>query len=269
MLGEDVEIRLTPMTRPTAASSRPHHPHDPQGGRQGADRPGRRAVEPVSARVDLARPFLAAGLPVVHRRLPRLRLPRHAAGAAGRDREAQALGISIFAGEAEEGRLDEVLRDAWNGTLKPLYNYMDKLPSLQGEPPPFLPRQHVRRTAGSLSSIDLGRGCPYQCSFCTIINVQGRKSRFRSPDDLEKIIRENYAQDIKRFFITDDNFARNKDWEILFDRLIALRESEFPGSASPSRSTRSATRSRTSSRRPRRRACAASSSGSRTSIPTI
>ena len=86
----------------------------------------------------------------------------------------------------------------------------------------------LRRTAGSLSSVDLGRGCPYQCSFCTIINVQGRKSRFRSPDDLERIIRENYAQNIKRFFITDDNFARNRDWEILFDRLIALRKSEFP-----------------------------------------
>ena len=103
-----------------------------------------------------------------------------------------------------------MLRDAWNGKLKPLYNYMDKLPSLEGEPPPILPRKHVRRTSGSLSSIDLGRGCPYQCSFCTIINVQGRKSRFRSPDDLEQIIRENYAQGIKRFFITDDNFARNK-----------------------------------------------------------
>ncbi len=105
---------------------------------------------------------------------------------------------------------------------------MDKLPNLQGEPPPFLPRQHVRRTSGSLSSIDLGRGCPYQCSFCTIINVQGRKSRFRTPDDLERIVRENYAQGIKRFFITDDNFARNRDWEILFDRLIELRSGDFP-----------------------------------------
>jgi hypothetical protein len=38
--------------------------------------------------------------------------------------------------------------------------------------------------------LDLGRGCPYQCSFCTIINVQGRKSRFRSPDDLEHAIRK-------------------------------------------------------------------------------
>ena len=62
------------------------------------------------------------------------------------------------------------------GKLAPLYNHMDKLPNLQGQPPPILPRKHVRRTSGSLSSMDLGRGCPYQCSFCTIINVQGRKS---------------------------------------------------------------------------------------------
>ena len=79
---------------------------------------------------------------------------------------------------------------------------------------------------GTLSSLDFGRGCPYQCSFCTIINVQGRKSRFRNADDLERILRENYAQGIKRFFITDDNFARNREWEQLFDRIIKLREEE-------------------------------------------
>ena len=139
-------------------------------------------------------------------------------------REAQALGISMFAGESEERRLDEVLLDAWNGRLKPLYNFMDKLPSLNGEPAPILPRKHVERTSGTYSSIDLGRGCPYQCSFCTIINVQGRKSRFRTPDDLEKIIRANVAQGIDRFFITDDNFARNSDWEVLLDRVIKLKD---------------------------------------------
>ena len=141
-------------------------------------------------------------------------------------RQAQALGITLFAGEAENGRLDEVMRDAWQDKLKPIYNYMNDLPSLDGEPAPFLPRKHVRHTVGHLSSIDLGRGCPYQCSFCTIINVQGRKSRLRSADDLEKIVRENYAQGIKRFFITDDNFARNRLWEPLFDRMIALRVGE-------------------------------------------
>jgi Radical SAM superfamily len=137
---------------------------------------------------------------------------------------AQAMGVSLFAGEAEEHRLDEVLLDAWRGDMKPLYNFMAHLPSLEGEPAPILPRKHVERTSGTYSSIDLGRGCPYQCSFCTIINVQGRKSRFRTPDDLEQIIRANKAQGIDRFFITDDNFARNSDWEILLDRVIELKQ---------------------------------------------
>ncbi len=140
--------------------------------------------------------------------------------------EAQALGISLFAGEAEEGRLDDVLQDAFAGTLKPIYNWMKDLPGLEGAPIPILPAEHVGRTAGSHSSFDLGRGCPFQCSFCTIINVQGRKSRFRSADDLEKIVRENYEQGINRFFITDDNFARNRQWEDFVDRLIALRHGE-------------------------------------------
>jgi hypothetical protein len=176
--------------------------------------------------VDLARPFLAAGLPVCmggfHISGCIAMLPELPADI----KAAQAMGISFFAGEAEEHRLDQVLRDAWLGKLAPLYNHMDDLPALAGEPAPFLPRKHVRRTSGSLSSIDLGRGCPYQCSFCTIINVQGRKSRIRSADDLEKIVRDNYAQGIKRFFITDDNFARNRDWEPLFDRMIQLRQGE-------------------------------------------
>jgi len=98
------------------------------------------------------------------------------------------------------------------------------LPALEGEPTPILPVELVRRTVQSFASFDAGRGCPYQCSFCTIINVQGRKSRGRTADDVEKTIREHLSENIRNFFITDDNFARNKDWESIFDRLIALRE---------------------------------------------
>ena len=29
---------------------------------------------------------------------------------------------------------------------------------------------------------------------------------------------------VSKFFITDDNFARNRNWEAIFDRLIQLRE---------------------------------------------
>ncbi|TMJ34688.1 MAG: radical SAM protein [Alphaproteobacteria bacterium] len=133
------------------------------------------------------------------------------------------MGVAIFAGEAE-GRLDMVLRDAAHGRLAAQYNFMKELPGLQGTPVPFLPKRYVSRTLGLSASFDAGRGCPYQCSFCTIINVQGRKSRFRSADDVEHLVRLNWAQGIYKFFITDDNFARNREWEAIFDRLIELRE---------------------------------------------
>jgi len=135
---------------------------------------------------------------------------------------AKAMGVSLFAGEAE-GRMELVLKDAFENKLKPLYNFMADLPNIEGEPLPLIPAIRAARTAGEVTSFDAGRGCPFQCSFCTIINVQGRKSRRRSADDIERIIRENVAQGLNRFFITDDNFARNKDWEVILDRLIHLR----------------------------------------------
>jgi radical SAM superfamily enzyme YgiQ (UPF0313 family) len=139
---------------------------------------------------------------------------------------ARAMGVSLFAGEAE-GRLDEVLHDAAAGALKPLYNFMHDLPGINGTPIPLMAVERAQRTAGGTTSFDAGRGCPYQCSFCTIINVQGRKSRRRTPDDVELIVRTNYAQGLRAFFITDDNFARNKDWEVILDRIIRLREVEM------------------------------------------
>ena len=135
------------------------------------------------------------------------------------------MGITLFAGEAE-GRIDEVVCDAAKGALKPIYNYINELPALEDAVIPFLPGNSVRKTIGNVTTFDAGRGCPFQCSFCTIINVQGRKSRRRSPDDVELILRTNYEQGIDRFFITDDNFARNKDWEAIFDRIIKLREQD-------------------------------------------
>jgi len=138
---------------------------------------------------------------------------------------AKRLGVSLFAGEAE-GRIEGLLRDAAGGSLAPLYNFMNDLPNIEGTPVPVIAAVRAKRTIGGVTSFDAGRGCPYQCSFCTIINVQGRKSRRRSPDDIEKVVRTNVAQGLRSFFITDDNFARNRDWEAILDRLIHLREVE-------------------------------------------
>lgn len=53
-----------------------------------------------------------------------------------------------------------------------------------------------------------------------------RKSRSRSPDDVEQLVRANVGQAVHKFFITDDNLARNQNWEPIFDRLIRMREVE-------------------------------------------
>jgi len=140
-------------------------------------------------------------------------------------KEAVDLGVTLFAGEAEE-RFESFLKDVHAGAAKPIYDYLNDLPNLQAQTTPYLPRHLVKRYDGVLSSFDAGRGCPFQCSFCTIINVQGRKSRWRGADDIERIIRQNAEQRISRFFITDDNFARNRNWEAIFDRMIELREND-------------------------------------------
>ena len=173
--------------------------------------------------LDIARPLRAAGIQVAiggfHVSGSLAMLPEVPSDLA----EAQTLGITLFAGEAE-GRLEALVRAAHERRLEPLYNHLQDLPHLTGQPIPFLPARLARRYVGTLGSFDAGRGCPFTCSFCTIINVQGRKSRYRDADDVEQLIRANASQGVHQFFITDDNFARNRSWEAIFDRVAELRE---------------------------------------------
>ena len=90
---------------------------------------------------------------------------------------------------------------------------MKDLPGWRARPCRFSPKRYVERTLGLSASFDAGRGCPYRSRCCTIINVQGRKSRYRSAEDVEELVRLNWAQGICKFFITDDNFARDKEWK--------------------------------------------------------
>jgi len=174
--------------------------------------------------LDLARRFRARGIQVAiggfHVSGVIAMLPEH----PPEIQAALALGVSLFAGEAE-GRLEAFYRDAVAGQLKPMYDHLADLPSLRGAPPPWMPMETVRRYVGGVVSFDAGRGCPFTCSFCTIINVQGQRSRYRGADDVEALVRSNLERGVTRFFITDDNFARNRNWEAIFDRLAVLVES--------------------------------------------
>ena len=226
VLGEDVEIRTT-VCDETNTRIRPKRIIDQirKGGGRGMVGLVGVQTNQFPRAVDIGRSLAAAGIPVLIGGF-------HVSGSIAmlpdtpRElQEAMDLGITLFAGEAE-GRFDDLLRAAYRNELKPLYNFMDDLPDLEGSPVPYLPVDIVRRTSGLRTSFDAGRGCPFLCSFCTIINVQGRKSRARTADDVESIVRANLAQGLHNFFITDDNLARNQHWEAILDRLIQMREEE-------------------------------------------
>jgi radical SAM superfamily enzyme YgiQ (UPF0313 family) len=137
------------------------------------------------------------------------------------------LGVYIVKGEVEE-TWHQILEGAISGELAPLTDLTDDKPDLFHAPIPAASRRVLRKFVSSnFGTIDCGRGCPFNCSFCTIINVQGRKMRFRSPASVAKAIQENYRKNgVNFYFFTDDNFARNKKWEEIFDCLVELREKE-------------------------------------------
>lgn len=136
-------------------------------------------------------------------------------------------GVTIVKGEVEE-TWGDLLLDAANDRLKPMYDFLNNKPDLYTKPIPAIRKKYLRKFAASnFGTLDCGRGCPFECTFCTIINVQGRKMRFRSANHIADAIRRNYHENgITFYFFTDDNFARNKNWELIFDALIKLRHDE-------------------------------------------
>jgi len=176
---------------------------------------------------DLARTFRGAGLTVM---IGGFHVSGYLALLPGIPPDIQQLmdeGVTIVKGEVEE-TWGDLLSDAVHGRLKPLYDFVNDKPDLYEKPIPITSKKYLSKfVAPNFGTLDCGRGCPFECSFCTIINVQGRKMRFRSAEHIAQAIRHNYhAHGITFYFFTDDNFARNKNWEAIFDALIRLREEE-------------------------------------------
>jgi radical SAM superfamily enzyme YgiQ (UPF0313 family) len=137
-------------------------------------------------------------------------------------------GVSLAAGEAEGGHWEQILSDAIQDRLKPVYNFLNNIPDISKAPFPRInPKHQTHYALQHFGTLDCGRGCPFGCSFCTVINVQGRKMRFRDVDLLIDTVREGYRRhQISHYFFTDDNFCRHKNWETILDRLIELKEKE-------------------------------------------
>ena len=90
--------------------------------------------------------------------------------------------------------------------------------------------------------LEITRGCPRSCTFCTAIRVSGQKMRLRPVDE---VVEEIERRKLKRFFLTDDNFGLNfrlypQYMEELFRALakLPLQGLDLPGGADGRRLSR-------------------------------
>lgn len=138
-------------------------------------------------------------------------------------RELMDAGVTIVHGEAEN-RWESILADVLDGVEKPLY-LMEEFPVISDAPFPQPAARYMKKFAlPFMGTVDCSRGCPFNCSFCTVVNVQGHRMRHRAAENVLSSIRENYSRGVSEYFFTDDNFARNPEWERILDGIIVMRE---------------------------------------------
>ena len=143
-------------------------------------------------------------------------------------KEAIMYGDAVVIGEAENGLWEQVLHDIETFSLKEFYK-LDAFPKLGNY---VVPRRDLIKTSAgkfALAPIETGRGCPYNCDFCTVPSSFGTKQRRKSIDLIIKDI-ETIKQ--KVLFFLDDNVTINKKFaKELFTRMIPLKK-KWVGQAS-------------------------------------
>ncbi len=161
--------------------------------------------------LDIARPFTAKGYPTIiggfHVSGSVAMVPDWAPAFRG----AREAGVSLYAGELECG-VDALLNDIMTGSVKPLYNVLSDRADLTEAPPQIIDPGLAARSVGRSYCMEIGRGCPFWCSFCSIINVHGQAMRHRSPAAIEAYLRDCAAVGGRTIIITDDNFSRSPIW---------------------------------------------------------
>jgi radical SAM superfamily enzyme YgiQ (UPF0313 family) len=65
---------------------------------------------------------------------------------------------------------------------------------------------HASRNSGSVVPIQTSRGCPFDCTFCSVTKMFGRKYRFRSTENVMRDLRPYRKRYV---FFYDDNFTAN------------------------------------------------------------
>jgi radical SAM superfamily enzyme YgiQ (UPF0313 family) len=113
----------------------------------------------------------------------------------------------IVIGEAES-LIADLARDLENGTAKPVYQAAER-PEMATSPLPDLSLIKMKRY--STMTVQYSRGCPFNCEFCDIIEIYGRRPRTKAVRqvlaELEQLRAAGWREAV---FIVDDNFIGNK-----------------------------------------------------------
>jgi radical SAM superfamily enzyme YgiQ (UPF0313 family) len=112
----------------------------------------------------------------------------------------------VMVGEAEEA-FAGIATALEQGTAKRLYTIIEK-PDMTASP---VPRYDLlRRDKYTSMPVQFSRGCPFQCEFCDIITIYGRKPRAKTPAqiiaELDTLRELGWRNEV---FIVDDNFIGN------------------------------------------------------------
>jgi radical SAM superfamily enzyme YgiQ (UPF0313 family) len=126
--------------------------------------------------------------------------------ASGEPARMLAVADHVVVGEPDEV-FHKIARDLEEGTARRLYEITDK-PDVTRTPMPRF--DLLKLDCYASMSIQFSRGCPFQCEFCDIIILYGRKPRTKLPQqmaaELDKLLSLGWK---KQVFIVDDNFIGN------------------------------------------------------------
>jgi radical SAM superfamily enzyme YgiQ (UPF0313 family) len=135
----------------------------------------------------------------------------------------QGRGAGFVLAEAEE-TWPEILRDAAEGGARPVYGegrrFADALAAPVLVPPS---EERLRRYAVQMLGVYPARGCPYRCSFCSVIKVAGRRIRSEPVATTLATLRAAKAAGVLLVMFTSDNFNKYPEAAELLEAMIAER----------------------------------------------
>jgi radical SAM superfamily enzyme YgiQ (UPF0313 family) len=112
----------------------------------------------------------------------------------------------VVVGEPDEV-FGEIAADLERGTARPMYVIAEK-PDVSKTPAPRFDLLRINKYASM--AVQFSRGCPFQCEFCDIITIYGRKPRTKAPAQLLAELDRLYELGWRdQVFIVDDNFIGN------------------------------------------------------------